>query len=154
MAIALGAGFEIFYWIPILTIFGYLIYLPGSKYLHLLAAAPNVFLKPLQRPKAMITTENVEILNRYQPQKILAACPQCYNTIKNEYPQFGARMFMEEAIDKRINQERAQEVIATGASRVAAACSFCITMLTGGIVDLEGDVEVKYIAEIIDEATE
>jgi hypothetical protein len=44
------SGFEIVYWIHILTILGFLIYIPGSKHLHLLAAIPNVFLKPLERP--------------------------------------------------------------------------------------------------------
>ena len=34
--------------------------------------------------------ENVEILNQYRPKKILTGCPHCFNTIKNEYPQFGA----------------------------------------------------------------
>jgi len=63
-------------------------------------------------------------------------------------------MFMEEAIGKRINHERAQEVIATRATQVAAACPFCITMLTDGIADNNSSVEVKDIAEIIDEATE
>jgi len=61
---------------------------------------------------------------------------------------------MEENIGKRINHERAEEVIATGASRVAAACPFCITMLSDGIRDNNGNVDVKDIAEIIDEATE
>ena len=65
----------------------------------------------------------------------------------------GARMFMEETIGKRINHERAEEVIATGAAQVAAACPFCITMLTDGIRDKNGDVQVKDIAEIVDEAT-
>ncbi len=41
------AGLEISYWIHILTIIGFMIYIPGSKHLHLLAAIPNVFLKPL-----------------------------------------------------------------------------------------------------------
>jgi Fe-S oxidoreductase len=36
---------------------------------------------------------------------------------------------------------------------LAAACPFCITMLTDRIADLEGDGEVKDIAEILDEAT-
>jgi len=177
--------------------------------------------------------ENVAILDQYQPRMILAGCPHCYNTIKNEYPHFGARypvvhhsqflldlvkqgrlktngtaiekltfhdscylgrwngifdaprdlllsvnngnnliemgrnqdkglccgaggarMFMEETIGKRINHERAQEVISTGANQVAAACPFCITMLSDGIRDNNGDVEVKDIAEILDEATE
>ncbi|MBT8372482.1 MAG: 4Fe-4S dicluster domain-containing protein, partial [Deltaproteobacteria bacterium] len=46
-------GFEIFYWIHMFTILGFLVYIPGSKHLHLLAAAPNVFLKPLEREKTM-----------------------------------------------------------------------------------------------------
>jgi Fe-S oxidoreductase len=181
----------------------------------------------------MMIVENVQILNQYQPKKILAACPHCYNTIKNEYPQFGAhnqvvhhteflldlvnqgrlkirgaeierltyhdscylgrwngimdaprdllaavnngrtliemernrtegfccgaggaRMFMEETLGKRINPERAEEVMATGATNVAAACPFCITMLSDGINDNNGNVEVKDIAEIIDAATD
>jgi Fe-S oxidoreductase len=66
----------------------------------------------------------------------------------------GARMFMEESLGKRINHERAQEIIATGATQVAAACPFCITMITDGIRDNQGNVEVKDIAEIIDEITD
>ncbi len=50
-------GYEISYWLHILTILGFLIYIPSSKHLHLLAAAPNVFLKPLDIPKAMIKTD-------------------------------------------------------------------------------------------------
>jgi Fe-S oxidoreductase len=37
---------------------------------------------------------------------------------------------------------------------VAAACPFCITMLSDGIRDNNGNADVKDIAEIIDEATE
>ncbi len=37
----------------------------------------------------MLIAENVETLNRYQVKKIVASCPHCYNTLKNEYPQFG-----------------------------------------------------------------
>jgi len=65
----------------------------------------------------------------------------------------GARMFMEETIGKRINHERAEEVISTGATAVAAACPFCITMLRDGLNDNNGEAEVKDIAEIIDETT-
>jgi Fe-S oxidoreductase len=181
----------------------------------------------------MMIAENVEILNQYRPKKILTGCPHCYNTIKNEYPGFGARypvvhhsefllelvkqgrlktndrkidnltfhdscylgrwngifeaprdllmmvkkggrliemnrnadlglccgaggarMFMEETIGKRINHERAQEVIASGAKQAAAACPFCVTMLRDGINDNNGEVEVKDIVEILDKATE
>ncbi len=32
---------------------------------------------------------NIETLNRYKPKKILTSCPHCFNTIKNEYKDFG-----------------------------------------------------------------
>ena len=50
-------GYEIAYWIHMATIMGFLVYIPGSKHLHLLAAVPNVFLKPLERSKAMLKTD-------------------------------------------------------------------------------------------------
>jgi Fe-S oxidoreductase len=65
----------------------------------------------------------------------------------------GARMFMEENLGKRINIERAQEVIASGASGVTATCPYCITMLRDGLADINGNVVVRDIAEIIDENT-
>lgn len=37
----------------------------------------------------MLMTENVETLNRYKVKKIVTACPHCFNTLANEYPQFG-----------------------------------------------------------------
>lgn len=180
----------------------------------------------------MMIQENVATLSQYRPKKILTGCPHCYNIIKNEYPHFGAsfevvhhsefllalwqqgrlkpsehklekltwhdscylgrwngifnapkqllnslnidgglvlpqrngekgfccgaggaRMFMEETIGKRINMERSEELLATGALTVAAACPFCITMLRDGISDCQGNMEVKDLAEILDEAT-
>ena len=32
---------------------------------------------------------NIEVLNGYEIKKIVTACPHCFNTIKNEYPQLG-----------------------------------------------------------------
>ena len=37
----------------------------------------------------MLAQTNVETLNRYNVKKIVTACPHCFNTLKNEYPQFG-----------------------------------------------------------------
>lgn len=34
--------------------------------------------------------ENIETLKGYGVKKVVAACPHCYNVLKNEYPQFGA----------------------------------------------------------------
>jgi Fe-S oxidoreductase len=64
----------------------------------------------------------------------------------------GAQMFKEEEKgSKRINVERTQEAIGTGASVVAAACPFCNTMLTDGVksAEKEEQVQVLDIAEIV-----
>jgi len=37
----------------------------------------------------MLAKQNIETLNRYNVRKIITACPHCYNTLKNEYPDFG-----------------------------------------------------------------
>ncbi|MGE0614276.1 MAG: heterodisulfide reductase-related iron-sulfur binding cluster [Bacteriovoracia bacterium] len=39
----------------------------------------------------MLAKANVETLNRYSVKKIVTACPHCFNTIKNEYPDFGGK---------------------------------------------------------------
>jgi len=179
----------------------------------------------------MLMQQNAEIFNQYKPKRILTGCPHCFNIIKNEYHQFdarypvvshaellfdlhqqgrlkpngkglgsltfhdscslsrwngivqpprdllqsmnngqltemrrirdkgfccgagGGRMFMEETLGKRINVDRAEEVMETGVATVAAACPFCATMLSDGLLDKEADVAVKDIAELVDEAT-
>lgn len=37
----------------------------------------------------ILAKQNIETFNRYGVKKIITTCPHCYNTIKNEYPQFG-----------------------------------------------------------------
>ncbi len=69
----------------------------------------------------------------------------------------GAQMFKEdEPGDKRINIERADEALETGASIIAAACPFCNTMMTDGVKnrEKEGSVAVLDIAEMIAESME
>jgi Fe-S oxidoreductase len=64
----------------------------------------------------------------------------------------GAQMFKEEEKgDTRINLERTQEALETGASVIAAACPFCNTMLTDGVKNKEKEDSVKVldIAEIV-----
>lgn len=36
-------------------------------------------------------TENVQTLNKHNVTKIVTTCPHCYNTLKNEYPEFGGK---------------------------------------------------------------
>jgi len=64
----------------------------------------------------------------------------------------GAQMFKEdEPGDKRINMERTDEALETGASVIASACPFCNTMMTDGIKNREKEttVSVLDIAEMI-----
>jgi len=39
----------------------------------------------------MLAEQNVATLNNYKPKKIVTTCPHCFNTLGNEYPDFGAR---------------------------------------------------------------
>jgi len=64
----------------------------------------------------------------------------------------GAQMFKEdEPGDKRINIERTEEALETGASIIAAACPFCNTMISDGVKNKEKEEEVHVLdlAEII-----
>ncbi len=176
---------------------------------------------------------NIQVLEGYQIKKIVTACPHCFNTLKNEYPELGghyqvihhstflqqlinegrvtlkdggsfkgkrityhdscylgrannvyqapravlealdaelvemkrcrtkglccgaggAQMFKDaEAGNKEINIERTEEALATGANIIAAACPFCMTMLSDGVKNKEKEDQVKVLdlAELID----
>ncbi len=180
----------------------------------------------------MMAYQNIQVLNGYGIKKIVTACPHCFNTLKNEYPELGgnyevihhatyiqqlidegkiimkegggfkgkkityhdscylgranniyeaprkvlealdielvemkrcksnglccgaggAQMFKEEEKgDIRINFDRSNEAIETGAAIIAAACPFCNTMMTDGVKNSnkEEDVQVLDIAELI-----
>ncbi len=183
----------------------------------------------------MLAKGNVETLDRYGVRKVVTSCPHCFNSFKNEYPQFGgsyevyhhtqfldqllasgrlngadaatgganagetitfhdpcylgrhngeydaprnllakvgsARQvemersrnqsfccgggggmaFVDEPPDQRVNQERAQEAVDTGADVVAVGCPFCATMLDDGVNARRGerDVKVKDVAELL-----
>ena len=173
--------------------------------------------------------ENVSNFKKYKVKKIVTGCPHCFNTIKNEYPDYGfaaqevlhhsqliaeliakgkiktelppqtekitvhdscylsrhneviaepravlqqqveelprnkkqsfccgaggGRMWQEETIGTRINENRAKEVVASGAKVAATSCPFCLTMLRDGVSALgkKDSVDVKDIAEVIAE---
>ena len=39
----------------------------------------------------MSAMQNIQVLNGYDIKKIVTACPHCFNTIKNEYPELGGK---------------------------------------------------------------
>ncbi len=176
-----------------------------------------------------LAQENIATLDRYQAKTIVTSCPHCFNTLRNEYPQFGGHYevfhhseylaklvregklsvetptekqvtfhdpcylgrhngvydaprelvqistrspaiemaqsrqngfccgggggmsFIDEPADKRVNQERARQVLETGAEIVAVGCPFCTTMLEDGINAKKGDREIQVldVAELL-----
>ncbi|MCH5600815.1 (Fe-S)-binding protein [Niabella ginsengisoli] len=55
----------------------------------------------------MMAYQNIQILNNYGIKKIVTACPHCFNTIKNEYPELGGNYevihhttFLQQLIDE------------------------------------------------------
>ena len=54
----------------------------------------------------MMAYQNIQVLNGYGIKKIVTACPHCFNTLKNEYPELGGQYevthhttFLQELID-------------------------------------------------------
>ncbi len=96
------------------------------------------------------------------PREILGSVPGVRFTEmpRNQATSFccgagGARMWMEESIGTRINETRTDEALGTGAELVAAACPYCIVMLTDGVSTRKQqgkageDVRVTDISEVL-----
>jgi Fe-S oxidoreductase len=54
----------------------------------------------------ILAQTNIDRLTQYQPKRVVASCPHCFNTLKNEYPQLGGNFdvvhhsqFIQELID-------------------------------------------------------
>ncbi len=63
----------------------------------------------------------------------------------------GARMWMEERTGRRINAERVDEALSTGAKTIAVGCPFCSTMLGDGVTGKgqADEVEVVDVASVL-----
>ena len=56
----------------------------------------------------VMAEQNIEILNEFKFDKIVTPCPHCFNTLKNEYPQFGGDFQVQhltEFLDERLKDE-------------------------------------------------
>lgn len=65
----------------------------------------------------------------------------------------GGRMWMEERIGTRINQNRGDEAIATGATKIAVACPFCSVMLNDAVTVRAQEAGTEATTEVVDVAT-
>jgi Fe-S oxidoreductase len=69
----------------------------------------------------------------------------------------GARMWMEESVGAKVNDVRSQQLVATGATRIATACPFCYIMIDDGVKAQgleDDDVKVGDIAMHVLDAIE
>ncbi len=62
--------------------------------------------------------QNVETFRRYGVEKIVTACPHCYNTLRNEYPQFGL-----EGVEVLHHSELLARLLADGRLRLGPGAS-------------------------------
>ena len=113
---------------------------PEEKYSlkHLVKPLSVIFGKPVKFADDCICVQAAELAAGLNPGEILL--------LEN------LRFYKEEEKgDTRINIERSNEALETGASVIAAACPFCNTMLTDGVKNKEKEDEVAVldIAELV-----
>jgi Fe-S oxidoreductase len=65
----------------------------------------------------------------------------------------GSRMWLEERIGKRVNMERTEEAIATGADALGVACPYCLIMLDDGSKAKGDAIRVLDLAQVVAQAT-
>jgi Fe-S oxidoreductase len=62
----------------------------------------------------------------------------------------GARMWMEERIGKRVNVERTDEALGTGAELIATSCPYCLIMLDDAVNQRRSEGSVRDGVKVID----
>jgi Fe-S oxidoreductase len=65
----------------------------------------------------------------------------------------GGRMWMEETIGTRVNLNRGDEALSTGATKIAVACPFCSVMLNDAVTVRGQEAGGDAAAEVVDVAT-
>ncbi len=134
-----------------------------TQFLNELIASGKLKLKSNGHESHLFTYHDSCYLGRYnnyydEPRKLLASIPgaSLAETERNCDKAFccgagGGQMFLEETDGERINIERTNELLATGAETIALNCPFCMTMVTDGVKANEKteEVDVRDLAEIL-----
>lgn len=120
-------------------------------------------IKPTKAIEASCTYHDSCYLGRYndiydEPRALITAIPglKPQEMERNQEKGFccgagGGRMWLEETIGTRINEERTEQALATGATLVLTACPYCLTMIDDGTKSKNVDetVKTKDIAEVL-----
>ncbi|MCA2212800.1 (Fe-S)-binding protein [Jidongwangia harbinensis] len=118
-------------------------------------------LTPVQPIEGDVTYHDPCYLGRHNrvfdaPREVLGEAATLVEMPRNSERSFccgagGARMWMEEKIGKRINVERTEEALATGAKTIAVGCPFCYTMIGDGVTGKgeQENVEVVDVATVL-----
>ena len=93
------------------------------------------------------------------PRELLQVLPgaECVEMERNSEKSFccgagGARMWMEENIGERINENRTNEAVGTGADQIAVGCPFCRVMLSDGLTAAQAKGTAREEVEVLDVA--
>ena len=118
-------------------------------------------LTPVQPIEGDVTYHDPCYLGRHNrvfdaPREVLGEAANLVEMPRNSERSFccgagGARMWMEEKVGKRINVERTEEALATGAKTIAVGCPFCYTMIGDGVTGKgeQDNVEVIDVASVL-----
>ncbi|MFJ8931642.1 MULTISPECIES: (Fe-S)-binding protein [unclassified Streptomyces] len=121
-------------------------------------------LTPVTPVEGIITYHDPCYLGRHNkiyspPREIIASVPGIRNEEMHRHKERGfccgaggARMWMEERIGKRINNERVDEALSLNPDIVSTACPFCLVMLTDSVNGKKNDGKAKESVTVVDVA--
>jgi Fe-S oxidoreductase len=121
-------------------------------------------LTPLTPVDGLITYHDPCYLGRHNkvytpPREIMSAVPGLRQQEMHRHKERGfccgaggARMWMEERIGKRINDERVDEALSLNPDIVSTACPFCLVMLTDSVNSKKNNGQAKDTLQVVDVA--
>ncbi|WEV26310.1 (Fe-S)-binding protein [Streptomyces sp. 71268] len=121
-------------------------------------------LVPVTPVEGLITYHDPCYLGRHNkvytpPREIIAKVPGLRNEEMHRHKERGfccgaggARMWMEERIGKRVNDERVDEALSLNPDIVSTACPFCLVMLSDSVNGKKNDGKAKESLQVVDVA--